>query len=211
METHETRGEPARREPEVRVDVHTPPPPPRVEVPARRDWDDHDETVVHGGGFARGTPVRIARGERVHDLPHHVIVAFHNLRYFYDDDGNYYEQQGADYVVVQPPVGVTVAALPPGVETVVAGPTAYYYTDGVFYVAQGGVFAVVTPAGRDRRPRLAGGRDPGRRQRHRLLPDQRPELPAVRPERGDGLHRDTDLNEAVRRSREERGRNNFTA
>lgn len=143
VEAHDPHGEPARDRPEVHVDVR--PAPVRVEAPARRDWDDRDEDVRHGGGFARGVPAHALRGARVHDLPHHVILTFNNLRYFFDDDGNYYEQQGADYVVVQPPVGVTVTALPPGVETVVAGPTTFYYVDGVFYVPQGGVFAVVNP------------------------------------------------------------------
>jgi len=120
-------------------------PPPHVDMQVHRDWDDNDEDTQHGGGFASGAPVRAIRGQRVHNLPHHVSILFNNQNYFYDDDGNYYQQQDGDYMVVQPPVGAIVAALPPGVATVVAGPTTYYYLDGVFYVAQDNSFAVVNP------------------------------------------------------------------
>ena len=104
----------------------------------------NDEDTGHGGGFARA-PVRAIRGQRVHDIPHHVSIFFNNQNYFYDDDGNYYQQENGDYLVVQPPVGAIVAALPPGVTTIVAGSTTYYYLDGVFYVAQDNSFAVVNP------------------------------------------------------------------
>ena len=138
---------------DVHVDVHVPPPhveaphiETHVEAPAvRRDWDDHDEDLRHGGGFARGPSVRIVRGSHFHDLPHHISIVFANRNYFYDDDGNYYEQQAGDYVVVQPPVGALVPMLPPGVVTVVSGPTTFYYLDGVFYVSQPPNFAVVNP------------------------------------------------------------------
>jgi len=136
--------EPAHVAPEVRRDVR-PVVPPRVEAPARRDWDEHDVDLRHGGGFAHGAPVRIIRGQRFHDLPHHRSFRFHDVDYFYDDDGNYYLQVEGDYVDVQPPVGAVVAALPPGVETISVGPTTYYYLDGIFYVAQDDSFAVVNP------------------------------------------------------------------
>ncbi len=129
---------------EVRPDVHVQP-PPQVKAPAPRDWDDNDEDIHHGGGFAHGAPVRAIRGQRVHDLPQHVSIIFNNQNYFYDDYGNCYQQQDGDYVVVQPPVGAVVPALPPGIVTVVVGPTTYYYLDGVFYVAQDNSFAVVNP------------------------------------------------------------------
>jgi hypothetical protein len=120
-------------------------PPPHIDMQVHHDWDDNDEDIQHGGGFASGAPMRAVRGQRVHDLPHHVSIFFNNQNYFYDDDGNYYQQQGGDYVVVQPPVGAIVAALPPGIATIVAGPTTYYYLDGVFYIAQDNSFAVVNP------------------------------------------------------------------
>jgi hypothetical protein len=139
-------AEPVRPAPEVRHDERRPaPPPPRVEVRDHRDWDDHDVEVAHGGGFAHGEHVRIIRGQRFHDLPHHIVVPFNNVSYYYDDDGNFYLPQNGEYVDVQPPVGAIVPALPPGAIAVVAGPTTYYYLDGVFYVAQNNAFAVVNP------------------------------------------------------------------
>ena len=133
------RGEPVRAVPEGRPEVRV------VAPPALRDWDDHDVDVRRGGGFVDHGPVRISRGQHLHDLPHHVEVRFDNRVYFCDDDGNYYLQQGPDYVVVQPPIGVPLTALPPGTVAIPSGPTTYYYADGVFYVAQGGGFAIVNP------------------------------------------------------------------
>jgi len=135
---------PSRAAPDVHVEVRTQP-PPRVAPPPARDWDDRDEDVQHAGGFVQRPPGRALRGQRVHDLPHHVSIFFNNQNYFYDDDGNYYQQQNGDYIVVQPPVGVVVAALPPGAVSIAAGPTTYYYLDGIFYVAQNDSFAVVNP------------------------------------------------------------------
>ena len=147
------RAEPPRGEPPQQEDrshgpppeVHTPPAPQRDDN--RRDWDDHDEDVRNFGGFGHGEPVRIIRGQHVHVLPQaYVSVAFGNVNYFYDGDGAYYQQQGdGDYLVVQPPVGAIVPYLPSGIATIVAGPTTYYYLDGVFYVQQGDSYAVVNP------------------------------------------------------------------
>jgi hypothetical protein len=131
---------PERVIPEARPEVRAAPPPP-----ARRDWDDHDVDVTRGGGLVDRAPVHAIRGQRLHDLPHHVEIRFDNRVYFCDDDGNYYLQEGPDYVVVQPPVGVPLTALPPGAVAIPFGPTTYYYADGIFYVAQGGAFAVVNP------------------------------------------------------------------
>jgi hypothetical protein len=144
----ESRGpahvEPPHAAPEVHRDVHVEP-PRHIEVPARRDWDDHDVDIRHGGGFAHGASARFMRGQHFHDLPHHRSFRFNNVDYFYDDDGNYYLQEGGDYVDVQPPVGGLVAELPPGAETVGGGPTPYYYLDGIFYLPQGDAFVVVNP------------------------------------------------------------------
>ena len=133
------REEPARVAPEVRPEARAAPPS------VRRDWDDHDVDVHHGGGFAGRSPVYIVRGHRVHDLPHYRSVRFGNRVYFCDDDGNYYVQDGADYVVVQPPIGVGLPSLPPGTVAIAFGPTTYDYADGIFYVAQNGGFTVVNP------------------------------------------------------------------
>jgi hypothetical protein len=133
------RVAPQRVAPEVRPEVRAAPPP------VRRDWDDHDVDIRRGGGLVDRAPVHIVRGQRFHDLPHHLEIRFDNRVYFCDDDGNYYLQEGPDYVVVQPPIGVPLTALPPGAVAIPFGPTTYYYADGIFYVAQSGAFAVVNP------------------------------------------------------------------
>jgi hypothetical protein len=75
-----------------------------------------------------------------------VNLFFNRIAYFLDDTGAYYQQQpDGEYLVVQPPVGVVVAALPSGVTPIAVGPTTYDYLDGVYYVAQPNGFAVVTP------------------------------------------------------------------
>jgi len=139
------RPEPARPVPEARPDVHAA--PPREAAPARREWDDNDEEAHHFGGFGRGVPARVARGVRVHDLPpSHREIDFDRHRYFLDDVGVYYDlEPDGQYLVIQPPLGVIVPALPDGATAVVFGPTTFYYLDGVFYVPQGGGFAVVNP------------------------------------------------------------------
>jgi hypothetical protein len=116
-------------------------------APARRDWDDNDDDAAHWGGYAHGTPVHIARGQRFHDLPHdHFQVHFNNIDYFYDDTGAFY-QLGPDgqYVIVQPPVGADITAVPDGATQIAVGPTTYDYLDGIFYIQQDNGFAVVNP------------------------------------------------------------------
>ena len=151
----EARPEPARQpeavraEPQrVQVDVHqSGPPPVHVDVQVHRDWDDNDESPERFGGFAKGSPQRVIRGQRFHDLPPgRVDISFHNAHFFFDPGGAFYQQQNdGEYLVVQPPIGIAVAAVPDGTVPIVVGPTTYYYLDGVFYVSQDGAFAVVGP------------------------------------------------------------------
>jgi len=139
------------RAPEVRHDVR---PAPEVHrdvrpepAPARRDWDAGDEDARHYGGFAGPVPERVFHGARVRALPDRRFdVVWNNQHYFWDYGGGYYQAQpDGEYVVVQPPVGVAVPALPDGAVPAVFGPTTFYYLDGVFYVPQGNGFAVVNP------------------------------------------------------------------
>jgi hypothetical protein len=138
------RAAPERAAPERREE-HAP--PPRVEAPARRDWDEHDESARHFGGFGQGAPEHAIRGERFHDITRaHRELVFRNHHYWIDDAGVYYDVvPDGGYVVIQPPVGVVAPAPPAGATPIVVGPTAYYYLDGVFYVPQPGGFAVVNP------------------------------------------------------------------
>ena len=148
------RPEPARVAPEAHRDVRPAPEvhpevrpePARVE-PARRDWDAGDEDARHFGGYAHPVPERVFRGARVRGLPErHFDVVWNNQHYFWDYGGGYYlAQPDGEYVVVQPPVGVLVPALPDGATPAEFGPTTFYYLDGTFYVPQPNGFAVVNP------------------------------------------------------------------
>ena len=64
--------------------------------------------------------------------------------YFYDQ-GVYYQQNPAGYVVVKPPLGAVVAQVPPGAEALPVNGTIYYYAAGTFYVQQPQGFVVVPP------------------------------------------------------------------
>lgn len=68
---------------------------------------------------------------------------------YYYYGGSYYETGPSGYVVVQPPVGVVVPDLPPGAETVPAGPNMFYYAGGAFYAPnpQGGFVVIAPPLG----------------------------------------------------------------
>jgi hypothetical protein len=138
------RPEPARPAPEEHRDIR--PEPARAE-PVRRDWDAGDEDAGHYGGFAHPVPDRVFRGSRVRGLPdRHFDVVWNNQHYFWDYGGGYYlAQPDGQYLVVEPPVGVVVPALPDGATPADYGPTVYYYLDGVFYVTQADGFAVVNP------------------------------------------------------------------
>jgi hypothetical protein len=122
-------------------------PPPRVEAPARRDWDENDEDRGHFGGFAPHAPERIARGTHVHDLPpRHFDIPFRDRHYFFDPGGVFYmADPDGQYEVVEPPIGIDINAIPDGATPIQVGPTVYYYLDGVFYLPQGDGYAVVAP------------------------------------------------------------------
>lgn len=143
------REAPVREAPEReapgRPEIHEA--PPRVVAPARRDWDENDEDRAHFGGFARGAPVRIVRGTRVHDLPpRHFDIPFHDHHYFFDPVGVFYlADPDGQYEVVEPPIGIDINALPDGADPIEVGGVTYYYLDGVFYAPQGDGFVVVAP------------------------------------------------------------------
>jgi hypothetical protein len=49
-------------------------------------------------------------------------------------EGQWFEQRGADYVVVSPPAGVMVKDLPKGYSMRWIGGAPYFYADGLYYV-----------------------------------------------------------------------------
>ena len=67
-----------------------------------------------------------------------------NSRFYYYDDGCFYEPSGnGGYAVVDAPQNAIVSALPDGYETATVDDVDYYYFGGVFYVAVDQGFQVV--------------------------------------------------------------------
>ena len=59
-------------------------------------------------------------------------VAFQNTTYYYSG-GVYYAKQGANFIVVNTPIGITVNQLPPGANQVVVNNEVYYLASGGIY------------------------------------------------------------------------------
>ena len=133
------------------VEVHRP-----VEVQhavqERHDVDVRQNTITH-----RDVEVDVNRlhfwhgfvfGARLHGLRVGYRRLFVNNAAFFYDDGIYYQQVGADYQEVYPPVGAVITELPDGAIEVEDGDHRYYYAGGAFYVQQDGEFLIVdTPLG----------------------------------------------------------------
>ena len=73
-------------------------------------------------------------GRAVQSLPAaHVAISVGSSRFFYHG-GIYYQQRGADYVVVTAPIGARVRVLPSGYTTWKVGPRRYYYVNATYYL-----------------------------------------------------------------------------
>ena len=72
----------------------------------------------------------------------HRVVKVGNRTYFVSS-GVYYERQGRNYVVVQAPLGLRVAALPNGYVIKRVGSRRYYFANGTYYIKRGNEFEVV--------------------------------------------------------------------
>jgi hypothetical protein len=108
------------------------------------------------GGHARGYVDFDARYGHNHYYPSRgfvygtlplgaVSVGYGRGNYFFHG-GVWFRPSGGRYVVVQPPLGIFLPALPPDYATIWIGPTPYYYADGVYYnPAPGQGYVVVAP------------------------------------------------------------------
>jgi hypothetical protein len=76
--------------------------------------------------------------------PGHLALNFGGGRFFFHA-GVWYRQAGAQFVVVQPPVGIVVPILPPAYTTVWAAGVPYYYANDIYYAPAPGGYAVVQP------------------------------------------------------------------
>lgn len=112
-------------------DYRRPPPaaqPHRSYEPARRDRDrrELDSRYFHNRYYP-------PRGAVFDAIPrNHVVVPYRDTRYYFHG-GVWYRPDGIRFIVVAPPIGLTVSLLPPYYTTVWIGGSPYYYADGVYY------------------------------------------------------------------------------
>ncbi|MEM7486035.1 MAG: DUF6515 family protein [Bacteroidota bacterium] len=73
-----------------------------------------------------------------------VVMNYGGLRYHYFG-GLFYRYLNGSYIVVNPPVGITVESLPEGYKQVVVGTDIYFYSSGNFYVQEDRQYKIVEP------------------------------------------------------------------
>lgn len=109
-------------------------------------WDGHDG---RGGQEYRGDGRHGGPGYPgpVYGRPPqgHVVVRYHGNPYYYHHGYWYRPYPRGGYVVVRPPVGLFLAALPIGFATLMIGGVAYYNYAGVYYRTAPGGYVVVDP------------------------------------------------------------------
>ena len=117
---------------------HGAPPPPRGGGGGGYDR--------HGGSDWRGGPVPWHRGICVPRLPGaYIALAVGGLECFYCA-GLYYNYTASGYVVIEPPIGAVIPALPAGYSVVYMNGAPYYYYSNTYYtVAPSGGYVVVSP------------------------------------------------------------------
>ncbi len=87
------------------------------------------------------------RGFAVHDLPRDRFAVTRGGDRFFYSRGVWYAPRGGAYVVVTPPPGVFIPALPPFYSTVWFGGIPYYYANDTYYLwnTQQNQYEVVAP------------------------------------------------------------------
>jgi hypothetical protein len=98
-------------------------------------------------------------------LPGEYRAYYHGGAPYYFSGGVWYAPRGPGFVVVTPPIGLSIAVLPPYYSTLWIGGVPYYYADNVYYTAapdQSG-YVVATPPddGGQGAPPPDGTADPG--------------------------------------------------
>ncbi len=113
--------------------------------------DFHGGDNRHGGGRNwEGPPARVdrsfeldrryshdhyypPRGSFVDRLPRAPLVVPYRGTNYYFHGGSWYRPSGPRFVVVAPPIGLSISVLPPYYTTLWVGGAPYYYADGVYY------------------------------------------------------------------------------
>jgi hypothetical protein len=93
-----------------------------------------------------------AFGASFHDLPGGYRPYFFRGNPFYFFEGVWYAPGPGGFMVVRPPIGLSIAILPPFSSTVWVGGLPYYYADNIYYTwdaGQNGYVVVDPPEGAD--------------------------------------------------------------
>lgn len=101
----------------------------------RRGWDDGRRGWDHAPRYHYHAAPRYRPGHHVPRLSPGAHVSLHFGRHYWFDNGYWYTPASNGYVLVRPPGGVYLHALPPGYTLVRVGPTVYYQANGVYYTA----------------------------------------------------------------------------
>lgn len=97
---------------------------------------------VRGGDFFY-TPHYVPHGREFIDIPgEYMRLIIGGLEYYYWE-GMFYRFNGRRYIVVQPPVGAVVTAIPQGSQPVIVDGVAYYNINGVTYMWTSAGYQVV--------------------------------------------------------------------
>jgi hypothetical protein len=87
------------------------------------------------------------RGYRVRKLPRGYRMFRHRHERYFFSDGTWYRPGVNGFIVVTPPIGLTLSLLPPYYTTIWANGVPYYYADGVYYrwLPEDRAYVVSTP------------------------------------------------------------------
>jgi len=98
------------------------------------DADHHHDHWDHDHGYYRWHD-HPHWGDHAHFLPEgYFTIWAGGVRYYYYD-GLYYSYVGdGDYVLVNPPIGAYVSAIPPDFQPVIINGRTYYTDNGIYYV-----------------------------------------------------------------------------
>ena len=109
------------------------------------DWDRHGGGHHYGDRHSYRYHDRPSFGFRVSWVPEecHTVWAGPTRYYYYD--GLYYNSYGREYVVVAPPVGAIVRAIPTDYQAVNINGVIYYTDNGTYYVYTRYGYQVVNP------------------------------------------------------------------
>ena len=112
-----------------------------------RHWDDHRDPWSHTPRHHYHSPPAYRPGHYVHRLNPDAHVSLHFGRHYWFDNGYWYTPGPSGFVLVHPPAGVYLNALPPGYTLIRVGPNVYYQANGVYYsAAPSGGYQVVEVA-----------------------------------------------------------------